>query len=279
MGDSLMNYVYNSPQYLFRADIQPNLSEDLNGIDQNSEELFIHGKTKGIDLLASFSRLTKLWVHSVNQKEFNQILGQVNPKMLYVYEMRVEDLSLLSNLSNLQTLGLEWNTRATRLWNLSKNTNLKALTIKGFSKLIEVQILAQAQEIELLEFEGDESNALKLDNLEPLKHLHHLVYLGLSNIKVLDDSLWPISELRGLKELVISNQFPTEEFAKLSVALPDTKCDKFSAFVRLPPLADGSDIMVIGKRKPFLNSKKDSSRMKKYKDRFRVLQETFKKEV
>lgn len=279
MGDSLMNYVYKSPQYLFRADIQPNLSEDLNGIDQNSEELFIHGKTKGIDLLASFSRLTKLWVHSVNQKEFNQILGQVNPKMLYVYEMRAEDLSLLSNLSNLQTLGLEWNTRATRLWDLSKNTNLKALTIKGFSKLSEVQILARAQKIEFLELEGDESNALKLDNLEPLKHLHHLVYLGLSNIKVLDDSLWPISELRGLKELVISNQFPTEEFAKLSVALPNTKCDKFSAFVRLPPLGDGLDIMVIGKRKPFLNSKKDSSRMKKYEDHFRVLQETFKKEV
>lgn len=130
-----------------------------------------------------------------------------------------------------------------------------------------------------MELEGDESNALKLDNLEPLKHLHHLVYLGLSHIKVLDDSLWPISELRGLKELLISNQFPTEEFAKLSVALPNTKCDKFSAFVRLPSLADGSDIMVIGKRKPFLNSKKDSSRMKKYEDRFRVLQETFKKEV
>lgn len=274
-----MNHVHKSPQYLFRADIQPDLIEDLTSMDQNAEELFIHGKTKGIHLLVSFSRLTKLWVHSVNQKEFNQILGQVNPKMLYVYEMRVEDLSLLSNLSNLQTLGLEWNTKATRLWDLSKNTNLKALTIRGFSKLREVQILAQAQEIQLLELEGDESHSLQLENLEPLKHLHHLVYLGLSNIKVLDDSLWPISELRGLKELVISNQFPTEEFAKLSAALPNTKCDKFSAFLRLPPLADGSDIMVVGKSKPFLNSKKDIAKVKKYEESFRRLQEAFKKEV
>lgn len=103
-----MNYVHQTPQYLFRADAQPDLIiEDLRGINQNSEELFVHGKTKGLDLLASFSNLNKLWVHSVNQKEFNQILSQVNPKMLYVYEMRVEDLSLLTNLSNLQILGLE----------------------------------------------------------------------------------------------------------------------------------------------------------------------------
>lgn len=137
----------------------------------------------------------------------------------------------------------------------------------------------QAPEVEILQLGGDDNNTLKLENLESLKYLHRLVYLDLSHIKVLDDSLWPISKLRGLKELVISNQFPTEEFAKLSVVLPDTKCDKFSAFVRLPPLVDGSDIMVIGKRKPFLNSKKESAKMKKYEDRFQALQEAFKKEV
>lgn len=50
-----MNYVHQTPQYLFRADAQPELIEDLKGIAQNSEELFVHGKTKGLDLLASFS--------------------------------------------------------------------------------------------------------------------------------------------------------------------------------------------------------------------------------
>lgn len=275
-----MNYVQQTPQYLFRTDAQPDsIIEDLRAIDQNTEELFVHGKTKGLDLLASFSNLNKLWVRSVNQKEFNQILSQVNPEMLYVYEMRVEDLSLLSNLSNLQILGLEWNTKATRLWDISNNHRLKALSIKGFSRLNEIQSLIQAQEVNLLQLGGDDSITLKLENLEPLKYLHRLVFLDLSHLKLMDDSLWPISELKGLKELVISNQFPTEEFAKLSVALPDTKCDKFSAFVRVPKLVDGSDIMVVGKRKPFLISKRDSVKMKKYEDRFRAIQEAFKKEV
>lgn len=274
-----MNYVQQTPQYLFRTDAQPDsIIEDLRAIDQNTEELFLHGKTKGLDLLASFSNLKKLWVHSVNQKEFNQILSQVNPEMLCVYEMRVEDLSLLSNLSSLQILGLEWNTKATRLWDISNNHRLKALSIKGFSRLNEIQSLIQAQEVKLLQLGGDDSITLKLENLEPLKYLQRLVFLDLSHLKLMDDSLWPISELKGLKELVISNQFPTEEFAKLSVALPDTKCDKFSAFVRVPKLVDGSDIMVVGKRKPFLISKRDSVKMKKYEDRFRAIQEAFKKE-
>ncbi|MCJ1908965.1 hypothetical protein [Planococcus ruber] len=101
-----------------------------------------------------------------------------------------------------------------------------------------------------------------------------MAYLGLSNIKVANESLQPLAELKGLKELAISNQFSTEEFAKLSVALPNTTCDKFSPFVRVV-LPDGLDLMVVGKRKPFLNSTNDSAKMKKYEERFRALQEAF----
>lgn len=102
-----VDYANNSPQYLFRTAIQPELVEDLRNTDPHATELFIHGKTKGLDLLASFHRLTKLWVHSVNQEEFTRILSSVNPEMLYMYGMRVEDLSLIGNLSNLHVLGLE----------------------------------------------------------------------------------------------------------------------------------------------------------------------------
>lgn len=273
-----INYANNSPQYLFRTAIQPELVEDLRNTDPHATELFIHGKTKGLDLLASFRQLTKLWIHSVSQKEFTRILNSVNPEMLYMYGMRVEDLSLLGNLSNLHVLGLEWNPKAMQLWDLSKNLNLTALTIKGFSKLRDITSLAQAPNIQLLELEVDHTHPLLLETLQPLKELKQLTYLGLSNIKVADESLQPLSELKGLKELAISNQFSTEEFAKLSVALPNTTCDKSSPFVRVA-LPDGLDLMVVGKRKPFLNSNKDSVKMKKYEERFRSLQEAYKIEL
>lgn len=157
-----MDYENNRSQYLFRTAIQPELVEDLRNTDPHATELFIHGKTKGLDLLASFHRLAKLWVHSVSQKEFTQILNSVNPEMLYMYGMRVEDLSLLGNFQNLHVLGLEWNPKTMQLWDFSKNQNLTALTIKGFSKLRDITSLAQAPNIQLLELEGDNMHKLLL---------------------------------------------------------------------------------------------------------------------
>ena len=96
--------------------------------------------------------------------------------------------------------------------------------------------------------------------------------MALSNIKLKDESLEPIASLRNLEELHLSNQFPTEEFAKLSVKIPQTKCDYFQSFVHLENPIDGKDIMVIGKRKPILNSIKDSEKLRKYEKQFQTLQ-------
>ena len=38
--------------------------------------------------------------------------------------------------------------------------------------------------------------------------------------------------------------------------ISDTKCDKFKAYLYLPSPVGEKDVMVVGKRKPFLNSKK-----------------------
>lgn len=99
--------------------------------------------------------------------------------------------------------------------------------------------------------------------------------MGLSTIKLKDESLEPISHIKGLLDLKLSNQFPTEEFARLSVTLPQTKCDYFQPYVKLDDPIDGKDIMVIGKRKPFLNSSTDIKKLQKYEEKFRELQEIY----
>lgn len=80
------------PQYIFHHDKRPEVVHDLADVDENSTELLIIGKTINIEKLKSFSNLTKLWIYKVDQKEFNTILSLVNPKMLFVHELRVEDL-------------------------------------------------------------------------------------------------------------------------------------------------------------------------------------------
>ncbi|WP_235824795.1 hypothetical protein [Bacillus salipaludis] len=119
-------------------------------------------------------------------------------------------------------------------------------------------------------------NTLNLDTIEPIKHLYNLKILGLTNIKIKNESLEPISHLKGLLELELSNQFPTEEFAMLSVKLPKTKCDYFQAYVKLDEPIDNKDVMVIGKRKPFLNSSIDIKKLQKYEEQFAALQKKYK---
>jgi Leucine-rich repeat (LRR) protein len=147
--------------------------------------------------------------------------------------MRVEDLSSLELLSNTERIYLCWNTKASKLWDLSKNANLKSLSIEDFKRLNDLEPLQYCRTLEELRLSGGIWNTLKLDTLEPLKKLTNLRYLSLTNIRVKDESLEPLTHLSKLEELIISNQFPAEEYARLSVALPHTKCDYFRPYVKL----------------------------------------------
>jgi len=271
-----MNLEKKQVDYIFHTNKRPDITCDLKDVDTSVTELLIKGDTKNLSKLEELSEVKKLWIEFVNQKEFDKIINLINPEFLYIYGMRVEDLSRLENLTNIKILGLESNTRAKELWNLKANPLLESLLIRGFSKLTDIQYLEHGSNLELLELEGNDSGQLKLENLQPLKHLQNLKYLGLSNIRVIDESLEPVSFLKGLSLLEISNQFPTEEFAKLSVLLPNTKCNKFKPYFKLSYPIDDLNTMVVGKRKPILNDKRDKKRLEKYEENFKKIQEQYK---
>lgn len=261
---------------LFDLEKRPEFTQDLKSVRTDIEELVIQGQTKNLQLLSAFTNLTKLWIYTVNQHQFEQIVSHVQPKYLLIYEMRVSDLSPLESLNNLEVVSLQWNTKATSLWDLGKNSNLYSLSIMDFPKLESLDSLETKPDICVLELEGGIWNALTVPTLDPLRKLVNLRHLTLMNIRVKDESLEPISELRQLEELSISNQFPTQEYARLSVRLPKTKCELFQPTILLESPIEDKDIMVVGKRKPFLNSKVDRIRIRKYEDQFREFQERFR---
>jgi Leucine-rich repeat (LRR) protein len=251
----------------------------LNQIEDVPSEIAIQGKTKNLERLKELSGIEKLWLYTVNQTEFDLIVRYVRPKIFYIYEMRVEDLSSLELLSNTEKIYLCWNTKSSKLWDLSKNANLRSLSIEDFKRLNDLEPLQYCRNLEELRLSGGIWNTLKIDTLEPLKKLTNLRYLNLTNIRVKDESLEPLTHLRKLEELIISNQFPTEEYARLSVALPNTKCDYFRPYVKLNNPIDGKDIMVIGKRKTFLNSLTDANKLQKYEEQFKSFQKKYKEQL
>ena len=248
--------------------------KDLNDFDSNEESLHMAVSTKNIDRLKDL-RIKNLWLIGANDKELRRILQLVDLQYLNLYQVLAKDLTVLETQTSPNTIILNWNTKATELWDISKNKNLCTLEITDFSKINEINQLSSATQICNLVVGGGHNTPLKIKTLEPLSNLINLEYLGLTNIKVEDDTLKYLGVLKSLKLLEISNQFEAKEYAWLATRLTDTACKMFQAVNPCNIIGVDNqtvwDTMVTGRRKPFLLSTKDQERINKYVKEFERL--------
>ncbi|QTD36367.1 hypothetical protein JL193_09355 [Polaribacter batillariae] len=259
-----------------RFETKPEFVSDLADFDNSKAELYIRANVKNRHLLNELN-IEKLWLIGAKEKDIEQIFSIHQPKHISFYQFLAKDLSCLESLNKCETLIMEWNTKATELWNFKSNLNLSKLAIRDFSKISDLSLLEKATQIKSLSLDGGMDKKLKVDTLKPLSKLPQLEFLRLTNIQVSDESLEPISNLGNLKILELSNQFPTIEYAKLAAKLVNTKCAMFNAYQKVEFKKDGIliyDTMITGKRKPFLLSTKDQSRIEKYKKEFEKLKIT-----
>lgn len=257
--------------------IPEEITKDLLDFDSASKSLHMPASVKNIERLKDL-QIENLWVFGPKEADLKKILSSVRLKFLSMYQILAKDLSMLETQTEASAIILNWNTKSTALWNISKNKNLKTLSIEDFPKLEEIDQLSAAKQIDNLILGGGINNKLKIKTLQPLASLD-LKYLSLTNIKVADGSLKALGELKNLKELEISNQFETKEYAWLATRLPNTKCEKFNA-VTYCNIRDQNqnlvcDVMPTGKGKSFLSSTKDKEKIARYIDEF----ERLKKEL
>ncbi len=187
-----------------------------------------------------------------------------------------KDLTILETLEKAETIILYRSTKATTLWDVSKNKGLRTLEITDFSKIEEIDQLSRAKHIDNLILGGGVGGKpIKLKSLKPLSTLTNLKYLSLTNLRVEDDSLQPLGHLKNLERLELANRFETKEYAWLATRLPNTKCRMFQA-TNSCKITDSydrllSDTMITGRRKPFLLSTKDHVKIDKYVKDFEKL--------
>ena len=245
--------------------------KDLAEFDKTQTSLHMPAVAKNIDRLKEF-QIETLWLIGAKEKDLKKILTLTQPKYLNLYQVLATDLSFLETLTTTTTLVLNWNTKSTSLWDVSKNVQLKTLEIVDFSKLNDISDLSTARQIEVLKLEGGIDKKLNILTLKPLSVLTNLKYLRLANLKVEDDTLNPLADLKYLNELWLSNQFETKEYAWLATRLPNTKCDMFQAINKVNVTGNNNelvwDIMVTGRKNPFLLSSKDKTKIDKYINEF-----------
>lgn len=120
------------------------------------------------------------------------------------------------------------------------------------------------------------------ESLEPLSELVGLRSLKLSAKRIDDGRIEPLAALHQLESLSFSSkQFTTRQVAWLRARLPESlQTEALEPLRRFsPPLqGDGKvlDVLLVGKRRPFLNSVRDEARIRKHVEEFRVLVAQFR---
>ncbi len=217
-----------------------------------------------------------VYVVSMKAKHFERFCQLVRPHTLQFNDMRVEDLSPLGQMSGLRQLAIRWNTKVRDLSFLLDLPLLETFVLDDTPKVRDLAPLTSLTGLTALAFSGGIWNKNRAESLEPIGALSKLRELELINIFVEQGGLKPIAACRKLEVMALSNQLPTEDYAYLAAKLPDVECDQLAPYVELDHAIDGKDVMVTGKRKPFLNARKDAERLARYVREFDALKARFR---
>lgn len=185
---------------------------------------------------------------------------------------QVADLSPLEDLHQVQSISLFWNQKADRLWRVAKNKELIELSLQDVNHANDLAPLADAPTLQRLSFGNEIWSKHHVLSLAPLLNLPTLTHLDINPKAIEDNSARPLTKIPRLQALDFSSRlFTTEKVAWLKARLPhNIESPHLAPFVRIDAGLK-EDIMVIGKRKPFLNAEKDAVRLGNYVEKFNTL--------
>jgi hypothetical protein len=218
---------------------------------------------------------TALRVSGVDQSTFEAIVDRYGQqfKGLHFWKCpRIEDFGPLETLPGLTHVSIYWNQRASKLWDLSQTPKLRGLEFEDFTRLVGLDDLRKAVALDELSF-GDKVWVKEVvPSLEALRGVPSLRSLSFAVRKIEDGRIQPLAALSHLEMLECpTNLFTTEQLAWLRSRLPDNAKGRVLAPVQqlrtpLPGQGPSRDVLVMGKRKPFLNSQVDAARVQRYVD-------------
>jgi hypothetical protein len=234
--------------------------------------IILDGKQIHLDSLSKRITGKVAYVGGLYEKSFSKFCSLVTAERLDFHDMRVADISALADMPRLRHLAIRWNTKLVSIGAL-RGLRLRSLILEDTPRLRQLAPIATLGELRELRFSGGRNTPNIAESLAPIGKLQHLTHLELLNLRVRRGGLRPLASCRHLRRLELSNQFPTEDYAFLSVALPRTQCPMFSAWVRATLTEE--DVMIVGRRKPFLKSRIDREKIRHYERAFAKLRADF----
>jgi hypothetical protein len=262
----------------FTKPLSPDIAEDLADLQAAPARLTVAAETRNLDRLADWRDFEALWFYGMKDARLAEILPRVEPRYLSLVDFKSPDLAFLPPFARLEALELGHNTKLADLSDLSRFTGLRLLSLLSCPKVRDIAPIGDLVNLEVVDLGGGMWDKFRTPTLAPLRRLENLRFVALKAIRVEDESLEPLARLRCLEGLELSNQFPTAEYARLSVALPQADCEMFQPFTEANIGRKARTVMVTGKRKPFLTLPDDEAKLERYVARFRVMQDKFRAE-
>lgn len=261
------------------AEVWSTAIESVPRWDEHEQPVIVaDGKVKRVADLRAPIRANSAYVVGARQRHLAQVSELLECRALSFKDLQAQDLSPLQRIEGLEWLSITWNTKVTSLKPLATLQGLTRLSLSDVPKVLDLDPIGSLTGLVALNYSGGVWNKATAATLAPLSRLQALEELCITNVRILDGGLRPLAACRRLRRLELSNQFQTADYAYLSVALPDAVCSHFAAYV--PVDIEGlGDAMVVGRRKPFLDSTRDADRLARYVADFERLQAGFRAEL
>jgi hypothetical protein len=216
-------------------------------------------------------------ISGLNQKFFDYFCKNFAQKFEIIQFWKcnlIKDFTSFELLNKTHFIIIDWNNKATKLWNMSNNVQLKGLYFNNLMKVTALDGIEYAPSLTELHIEQGPDVKLFLETLTPLMDCNNLKKINIYISGILDGSAVPILKMKSLKEANFMNDlFETEQFAMMAAKLHDVVRPN-KPYKICDHLDFESKVMVVGKKKPWL--KINSKKLKQYEDEWNEYIEKYK---
>jgi hypothetical protein len=234
--------------------------------------------------LAEHPAATTLTISGLDQSTFEYLVETFGGQFwgLHFWKCpKIVDFSPLETLPQLTHVAIYWNQRAASLWNFQKSPALKGIQFEDFTKLRRLDDLIGAKSLRELVFGDKVWSKFVIETLDPISQLVDLESISFNAKQIVDGRIQPLAKLSRLKALRFApNQFSFEQIAWLRARLGDSLTSQsLEPILRFDSAIERNgkmlDVLVNGKRGPFLDSRLDTNKIKRYETEFAALVERF----
>lgn len=236
-----------------------------------------------IDQLKQYENIDKVMISGLHQDSFEYFINYYGKKIKYLKFFKnkmIEDLSSLSRLENLVYVDFFSNQRITKLWDMRRNIKLEGICLEDCTRLHSLEGVQTAAALKHIRFGDKIWSSSILTDLDPLTGTK-IISFSFTGKSIEKNDIFVYKKIPTLKYLDFpTNLYTTEQIAQIMARSPQLQGYALKPFIKFERnTMRHKDVLVCGKRKPFLSSSKDKEKIRKYTEKFNTFIDHYKNEI